>query len=118
MTLRTLPACLLAFVLLQGCSGLPAGHGREPDPTAAVPPQTRATTLEPSPLSVFRSGPSPDVQGWREANDTVGRIGGWRAYTQEAQAQPGTPSVLQDSPRTSAPLAPLFGSGSQPVPGA
>ena len=39
---------------------------------------------------------------WREANDTVGRIGGWRAYAREAQgaappegaaSQPGAASA-------------------------
>jgi hypothetical protein len=25
------------------------------------------------------------VQSWKEANDTVGRIGGWRTYAKEAQ---------------------------------
>lgn len=29
---------------------------------------------------------TPDI-GWREANDTVGRIGGWRAYTRQVQAE-------------------------------
>ncbi len=29
---------------------------------------------------------TPEI-GWREANDTVGRIGGWRAYTRQVQAE-------------------------------
>ena len=28
---------------------------------------------------------------WRDANDTVGRIGGWRAYAREQAATPGAP---------------------------
>ena len=141
MTSRTLPCALALVALLQGCGVLPSGRieagypGDRPGGSAAVsdpagaalsstrqpPPASGPSSTrvaEPSPLSVFRSEPPAPVQGWREANDRVGRIGGWRAYTQEAQAQPGSPSVLQDSPRTSAPLAPLFGSGPQPVPGA
>ena len=30
----------------------------------------------------------PPSRSWREANDTVGRIGGWRAYAREAHAGP------------------------------
>lgn len=29
-----------------------------------------------------------EVAPWRESNDTVGRIGGWRAYAREAQGKP------------------------------
>ena len=49
---------------------------------------------------------------WREANDTVTRIGGWRAYTREAQ-QPETPppSPTPSPPRaaTTAPASPHAG---------
>jgi|GEM_PF-115323 len=132
MTSRTLPCALALAALLQGCGVLPperieTGHpgdrsgastagsapagvapsATHPQSPSSVPSSARAA--EPSPLSAYRSEPAAPVQGWREANDTVGRIGGWRAYTQEAQSRPGTPSVLQDSPRTPALLAPLVG---------
>lgn len=32
------------------------------------------------------------IESWRQANDTVGEIGGWRTYAKEAQ-QPNTPVV-------------------------
>ena len=32
-----------------------------------------------------------EIAPWRESNDTVGRIGGWRAYANEARGA-GTPS--------------------------
>ena len=31
------------------------------------------------------------VQPWRDANDTVGRIGGWQAYAREAAASEADP---------------------------
>lgn len=43
------------------------------------------------------------VQPWRETNDEVGRIGGWRAYAKEA-AQPAVPGE-KPAPETS-PAAP------------
>jgi hypothetical protein len=39
---------------------------------------------------------------WREANDTVGRIGGWQAYAREAQGA-ATPAAPASSPATAAP---------------
>ncbi len=70
--------------------------------TVAVPaqPSPPAGAVRPDPLDakasvprlVYRSSlvPAPPGQadkpiGWRDANDTVTRIGGWRAYAREAQ---------------------------------
>ncbi|NML16933.1 hypothetical protein [Azohydromonas caseinilytica] len=46
-----------------------------------------------APQSVYRSAfegyrPFADepVRSWRETNDTVGRIGGWKTYAREAQS--------------------------------
>jgi len=44
------------------------------------------------------------VQPWREANDTVGRIGGWRAYAREAAD--GAPAQDQPGAGIAAPAAP------------
>jgi hypothetical protein len=42
---------------------------------------------------------------WREANETVGRIGGWRAYAKEAQ-QPSKPDTTASQPgATTAPAS-------------
>jgi hypothetical protein len=39
-----------------------------------------------SPLSGYRAWDDQQVKSWRDANDRVGRIGGWRAYSREAQS--------------------------------
>ncbi len=47
-----------------------------------------------SALATYRGYTDQTVQPWREANDQVGRIGGWRAYAKEAatgQSAPDTP---------------------------
>lgn len=49
------------------------------DPQADVP---RASYR--SPLATYRRAGDIEVGSWREVNDTVTRIGGWRAYTREA----------------------------------
>lgn len=53
-----------------------------PDPTdasAAVP----AMKYE-SPFATYRQLGEDKSTVWRDANDTVGKIGGWRAYAREA----------------------------------
>ena len=41
-----------------------------------------------SPLTPARGAERGKPLGWREANDTVARIGGWRTFAREAQAEP------------------------------
>ena len=54
-----------------------------------------------SPLTQYRKHSDEKVISWREANDTVGRIGGWRTYLREArQPDPVT------APSTGKPVEP------------
>jgi hypothetical protein len=50
------------------------------DPQAPVP----ATTYR-SAFRGYRTPAEDVVTSWRDANDLVGRIGGWRVYAREAQ---------------------------------
>lgn len=43
------------------------------------------TTASVSVFESYRTYDEPKAIPWREANDEVGRIGGWRAYAKEAQ---------------------------------
>ena len=74
-------------------------------------PAPRAVTSSAESVPAWRSAfegyrPFSDapVSAWREANDTVGRIGGWRSYAREA-AQPGA-----------VPAAPSAGTAPAPAP--
>lgn len=74
-----------------------------PDPLdarAAVPPAVHA-----SPFARYRSAHDVSVGSWKDANDLVTRIGGWRAYSREAHAPepPAAPPLAGSSP---APLPP------------
>ena len=57
-------------------------------------------------LSRYKRFEDPPVLPWREANDTVGRIGGWKAYAQEkaqgTAAQQPTPEAAAPPPVTPA----------------
>lgn len=57
------------------------------DSTSATLP---AKVVYQSPISGYQPYADQPVQSWREANDRVGRIGGWRAYAKEAAAGKST----------------------------
>ncbi|MDP2818903.1 MAG: hypothetical protein Q8O29_11650 [Polaromonas sp.] len=52
-----------------------------------------------SALESYRPYTEEKTASWKEANDTVGRIGGWRAYAKEAQQTqlPSPPSAASKS---------------------
>lgn len=68
-----------SVVHAQGASA-PAQRPDPLDPQARVP----AVTYQ-SPLANYRRLGEDTRVPWREANETVNRIGGWRAYAREAQ---------------------------------
>ena len=86
-----LPACARAQA---------AGESAETGPTAA--PATHADPLDAkasvpalhyrSSLSRYRSFSDDKPLSWREANDAVGRIGGWRTYAREARQPEAAPA--------------------------
>ena len=62
-----------------------AGTGPAPAPAPApalVELEYRST------FEGYRPFTDQEVAPWRESNETVGRIGGWRAYAREAQGKP------------------------------
>ena len=62
------------------------------DPKASVPAVAYASSLKLDPRAAA-DGPI----SWREANDTVARIGGWRVYAREAN-QPADPQAPEPRP--------------------
>jgi hypothetical protein len=109
VTSRLLPAVCIGVVLAAAGAALaqtaPAATPPKRDPlnaAEAVPPvQHRSATAS------YRRHAEQPVGSWRDANDTVTRIGGWRAYAREA-SQPDAPAAR---PEPAAPAA------SSPVPG-
>ena len=72
------------------------------DPKASVP----ALSYESS-FSKYRPLGDEKPVSWRDANDTVTRIGGWRAYAREAQQPDPAPAAMPGDvkPATNAPGA-------------
>jgi len=77
---RSLLGCLSLLALPVGA------WAAQPDPldAEAVTPALEYR----SPLGAYRGFAEQPQQDWREANDLVGRIGGWRAYALEAWEEP------------------------------
>lgn len=78
------PARLLRFAtpcLCAGLLGLPAAQAAETQPAAEV-----ATPALAAPFDRYQAWRDAPPRDWREANDRVGEIGGWRTYLRESQA--------------------------------
>jgi hypothetical protein len=86
MKLSRLRAALGAFALV--LPTWPVGARPDPaDPAVAVPPVVHRPV---SSLAAPSAASAP--LSWRDANDRVGRIGGWRAYAREAQSAASAPA--------------------------
>jgi hypothetical protein len=97
-----LPAALTALTLtvqVQAQAQAAAPNSR-PDP---LDPQASIPTLRyQSSFAAYRRLDDGQLISWRDANDTVSRIGGWRVYAREAQ-QPDPAAAA--APSASAPVA-------------
>lgn len=82
---------------------LSAPVGAQPAPTSPVAPAghvAHAARTPNDPVSLqfrsvfdgYQSFRDEKVGSWRDANDTVNRVGGWREYLKEAQRAEPTPS--------------------------
>jgi hypothetical protein len=60
-------------------------------------------------LSRYKPMADQKLGSWREANDTVTRIGGWRAYLKEAQTLDAVVPSVSSNPAAPAPVAPVKG---------
>ena len=86
--LYSLPARALAALAALAASGV--GAQTAGAPVAGTPaPQSVAAVRYQSAFEGYQSYGDDKLLPWKETNDTVGKIGGWRVYAKEAQgAQP------------------------------
>lgn len=110
---------LLPATLAWACAT--AAAQASPTPPSARPaadPIDATATVSPlvyrSALTAYRRFADNEPVPWREANDRVGRIGGWRAYAREASAPEVPPSTTPPSkPAADAAPVPMV----KPMPG-
>jgi hypothetical protein len=88
-----LPAACLFAVVTTSAQGPAHSAPADPlDPQAQVPQTVHSTSL-----SHYRRWRDETLLPWREANDRVARIGGWRAYAREA-ARADAPASAASAP--------------------
>lgn len=80
--LRPAAKGLLAWALAV-LSGVAAAAQPFAEPSKVLPPTKLQYT---STLSTYQGYADEPIQSWREANDRVERIGGWKAYAKETKA--------------------------------
>jgi hypothetical protein len=81
---------------------------------AAAQSGTTPATPQPVYRSAFegyRAFTDEPVRPWRETNDAVGRIGGWKAYARETQAPDAQPATAPAAASASAPVPAAAGGG-------
>ena len=110
-TRRRMPCAVssLLFTMLlvaQAQAQSPTTNRPDPlDPKAQVP-----SVRYESSFAQFRRIGDDKPLAWREANDAVARIGGWRVYAREAQqpvpATPAKPAVPAQTPAQTPSIAP------------
>lgn len=100
---RLTPALLFAAACAAQAQAAPPASKPDPlDPQAKVP----ALKYESS-FGTSRRGADGNPVSWREANDSVARIGGWRVYAREAQ---------QSEPGIAVPASPASAGGARLMP--
>lgn len=105
-----LAAWLAASPLVHAQADPKAGKPDPSDPMAVVP----ATTYS-SPLTRFRPAGEIKLGSWQEVNETVTRIGGWRAYARQAsQPEPAAQRDVRPAPAAAPAPGPA---ASGPMPG-
>jgi hypothetical protein len=101
---RRLPPALMAAAAALLAGSLHAQQAQpapRPDPLDAKAAVPAAVHL--SPLRAYRPASDTAVGSWREANDTVTRIGGWRTYLREAAQPEPAPAAPAAAAPASAP---------------
>ena len=113
----TLPSLLFTLLLAAQAQAQPPTATRpDPlDPKAQVP-----SVRYESSFSQFRRTGDDKPVAWREANDAVARIGGWRVYAREAQqpdpAAAEKPAAPAQAPAQTPPIAPTPAPAAKPMP--
>jgi hypothetical protein len=113
-------AGIARLVLTLACAGAPAwataSDTLPPAGPASVASTARADPLDPaapvpalvhrSSLAAYRALAADERVPWREANDRVGRIGGWRTYLREAHQPDADPGPAEHRHPTTPPASP------------
>lgn len=94
------PAASLAIVSSLMAATVDAQPVDSPPGPSTAPPMTSPGAYR-SALEGYQPYREQKIQPWKQANDTVGQVGGWRAYAQEA-AEPANQGGAAPAPSATA----------------
>ena len=87
---------------MQASAQVPVVASVQPGPAAAA---ETAPFAYRSAFEGYQPYTDEKIVNWKEANDTVGQIGGWRAYSKEASQGPSADNAVKPAP-SAAPAKP------------
>jgi hypothetical protein len=93
------PAFWLALFATTTCAAAMAQQAPPPGASPATAPAPYRSAFE-----GYQRFAEEKLAPWKESNDTVGKVGGWRAYAREASegtAKPAAPSAPSATPAPS-----------------
>lgn len=89
------------------CISMGFGQANATGPDPADSNTVNPPTIYRSPFADYRAHGEDKNTPWKDANDTVGKIGGWRVYAREAadamKAMKAREAVTPDVPKPAAP---------------
>lgn len=88
------------------CSGMGFGQVNAAGPDPADANTVNPPTIYQSPFTDYRPLGEDKNIPWKDANDTVGKIGGWRVYAREAADAMKATAATKASPDGSKPAGP------------
>jgi len=91
-----------ALAALVWLAGAGSAIAQAPNAASAAAPAASRPLAYRSVFDGYRPFQEPPRVAWREANDTVGRIGGWQAYARESPAAPAAGQAAPAPPPASA----------------
>jgi hypothetical protein len=98
---RLLPVALVFAATATVAQPAPRSKADPLNVDASVPP-----LIFRSALAGYRRHAEQPAGSWREVNETVNRIGGWRAYAREANDAAAAPAAPEAKPATASPAQP------------
>ena len=90
MFIKSPKSCQLAFVVLLTCLHLGSAFAQSEIKPEVLKAEKPIELVYESSFQNYQRYSASDIQTWKQANDTVKDIGGWREYAKEIAQDPNT----------------------------
>jgi len=90
MFIKSPKSCQLAFVVLLTCLHLGSAFSQSSISPEVSKAENPMELVYESSFQNYQRYSASDIQTWKQANDTVKDIGGWREYAKEIAQDPDT----------------------------